>query len=530
MLKEGSRHYSGLEEAILKNVEACKDLSDLTKTSLGPNGMRKMIINHLDKIFVTSDAATILKESEVNHPAAKMITMAAKMQEQEFGDGTNLVITLAGELLAQAESLIKMGLHPSQIVLGYEQALKKALEVLEKLPVTEFSDYRSIEETSKFLRACIGSKLAGYEDFFTKIISEACVKSLPVNPKNFEVEFVRVAKLLGSNVLDSFVIGGLLITRGSETSIHKVTNPKIAVYSCPFDPQESDTKGTVLIKNAAELKNYTKSEELLAENVVKAISEAGVNLVVLGGSVSELMLHYLEKYHIMAVKIQSKFELKRLCKCLNAQALVRHGAPTPDEIGTCDEVSVQEIGSQRCTIFKKDSENARLTTIVLRGGTTNLLDDIERAIDDAVNCFRSSLKDGRFVAGAGATETALYYALEEHAKKSSGLDQYAIHKFGKSFEVVPRVLSDNCGLKTNDILTRLFSAHSGDKKSYGIDIIGQDIKESSTLGIYDHLPTKISAVRLAADAAITILRVDQIIIAKPAGGPKPKENKNWDED
>lgn len=529
MLKEGSRHYSGLEEAILKNVEACKDLSDLTKTSLGPNGMRKMIINHLDKIFVTSDAATILKESEVNHPAAKMISMAARMQEQEYGDGTNLVITLAGELLAQAESLIKMGLHPSQIVLGYEQALKKTLELLEKMPVTELSDYKSVTEVSKFLRSCIGSKLSGYEEFFTKIISEACVKSLPPTARNFEVEFVRVAKLLGSNVFDSFVIGGLLIPRGSETSIHKVVNPKIAVYSCPFDPQESDTKGTVLIKNATELKNYTKSEEQLAENIVKTISEAGVNLVVLGGSISELMLHYLEKYRIMAVKIQSKFELKRLCKCLNAQALVRHGAPTADEIGTCDEVSVQEIGSQRCTIFKKDSDTARLTTIVLRGGTTNLLDDIERAIDDAVNCFRCAIKEPKFVAGAGATETSLYYALEEHAKKISGLDQYAIHKFGKSFEVVPRVLAENSGLKTNDILTRLFSANSGDK-SYGIDILEQDIKESSALGIYDHLATKTGAIRLAADAAITILRIDQIIIAKPAGGPKPKENKNWDED
>lgn len=502
----------------------------MTKTSLGPNGMRKMIINHLDKVFMTSDAATIIKESEVNHPAAKMISMAARMQEQEFGDGTNFVITFAGELLAQAENLIKTGLHPSQIILGYESALKETMKLIGNIPKTEISNVRDKAEVSKFLKSCVGSKLSGYEQFFSDIIAEACTKSLPKDGKHFEVEWIRVAKLLGSNVLDSFVVGGLLLTRGSETSIHHVTAPKVAIYNCPLDPQESDTKGTVLIKNAGELLNYTKSEENHAENIVKQIAEAGINVVVAGGSISEIMLHYLEKYKIMAVKVLSKFEMKRLAKCLNATCIVRHGPPTPEEIGVCDEVVVEEIGSQKCTVFRRNTDDTKLTTIVLRGGTNNMLEDIERAVDDAVNVYRCLLKDKVFVPGAGATETSLYYMLENFAKTCSGLDQYAVHKFGKAFEVIPRILADNAGINSNELLTKLFSANSGEK-CYGIDITGKDIKESTALGVYDHLAAKTCAIKLAADAAITILRVDQIIVAKPAGGPKVRgDNKNWDQD
>lgn len=175
LLKEGSKHYSGLEEAILRNISACKEISNMTKTSLGPNGMKKMIVNHIDKIFVTSDAATILKEMEVQHPAAKLIVMASKMQESECGDGTNLVITFAGELLSQAESLIKMGLHPSQIVLGYEQAQKKALEILESLSTFSVTNVRDEDQVAKCLKSAISSKFLGLDDFFCRLISKACI-------------------------------------------------------------------------------------------------------------------------------------------------------------------------------------------------------------------------------------------------------------------------------------------------------------------------------------------------------------------
>lgn len=201
------------------------------------------------------------------------------------------------------------------------------------------------------------------------------------------------------------MLKGLIVTRNVETpSITEVQNPKIAVYGCPLDTQSAETKGTVLIKNAEELQNYNKSEEDHAHKLVKSIADAGVNCVVVGGTISEICLHYLEKYKIMTVRLTSKFELKRLCKALQATALVRLGAPVPEELGTADFVHLQEIGSQKVVVFKRDSDDCKLATIVLRGSTHSLLEDIERAIDDGVNAFKNIVKDPRFIAGAGASE------------------------------------------------------------------------------------------------------------------------------
>lgn len=500
----------------------------MTKTSLGPNGMKKMVINHIDKIFVTSDAATIMRELEVQHPAAKMVVMASKMQESECGDGTNLVITLAGELLYQAESLIRMGLHPSQIIEGYEAAQKKACELLEQAISFRVSDPTKQDEVIKALRSSVGSKLQDYTDFIGKLVAESCITVLPTDHTKFDLEYVRVAKILGGSVFDSFVMHGLVITRNAEGSITKMTNPKIAVYGAALDPQQGDTKGTILIKNATELKNYTKSEEELAEKLVKQIAEAGVNCIVVGGSIAELVLHYVEKYRMMIIKVTSKFELRRLCKALGASPISSFSAPTPDELGFCDSVEVQEIGSQKVTVFKKNAEECKLSTIVLRGSTNNLLDDIERAIDNGVNCYRCLLKDPAFLPGAGATEIYLAAKLEQEANQLKGLDQYSYNRFAKSFEVIPRILIENAGLNANEMISKLHTASL--TEPHGIDIEKGELVPSKNLGVYDHMRTKWWAIKLASDTAVTILRVDQIIISKPAGGPKPQQQGgNWDD-
>ncbi|EGR34619.1 hypothetical protein IMG5_005740 [Ichthyophthirius multifiliis] len=528
LLKEGHKHFSGMEEAVLKNINACKEISNMTKTSLGPNGMKKMVINHLDKIFVTSDAATIMQELEVQHPAAKMIIMASKMQENECGDATNLVIALSGEILSQAENLIKMGLHPSQIITGYEQALKATITYLETLTEFTVDDPKNVEQVTKAIRSALQSKLIHYASMFSRLVSQACINSKPDNHHDFDLEFVRVCKIMGAAIEDSYVQQGLIIQRSSEGSITHVTNPKVAVYSCPLDTQQSETKGTVLIKNANELLNYTKSEEKHAENIVKRIADAGINLIIAGGSISEIVLHYIEKYKMMIVKVQSKFELKRICKALGASPIARVDAPTPEEIGFCDSATVQEIGSQKVTIIKKENEDCKLNTIVLRGSTHNLLDDIERAIDDAVNVYRCLLKDGRFVPGAGATELMISQKLQQDAKDLEDLSQYAFNRFALSFEIIPRILAENAGLNSNEIIPKLITANA--VQSHGIDINNGTINKSSELGVYDHLLSKSWAIRLAVDAAITILKVDQIVIAKQAGGPKMPQNQgNWDD-
>lgn len=269
MLKEGAKHYSGLEEAILRNIEACVGVSKITRTSLGPMGMNKIVVTHLDKVYITSDAATLMEEMEVHHPAAKMLAMASKTQESEVGDGTNFVLVFAGELLQQAEGLLKMGLHPSEILIGYEKAYNKCLTIMPTLVTYDVKDIRKKEDVVPCLENVIATKLYGYEGFLAPLVYDACRYTMPDKDlKLFDVEHVRVAKILGSSILESSLIHGLVLTRGSETSISYAKDAKIAVYNCPLEAGQGETKGTVLLKNAEELMNYTKTEEKQMETVL----------------------------------------------------------------------------------------------------------------------------------------------------------------------------------------------------------------------------------------------------------------------
>lgn len=369
--------------------------------------MNKMVINHLEKLFVTSDAATIIKESDIHHPAAKMIAMAAKMQENECGDGSNFVITLAGELMAQAQSLLQMGLHPSEILIGYEKAFKFAVEEYDKATCYTLKDIKDQEEVLKCMKSSVASKQYGLEDTLGKLITQACLYAIPRGKSTFSTDNIRVQKILGGGFQDSEVIRGMVCIRQSETSVHHVTKAKVAVFNANIEMQQGETKGTVLFTNADELENYTKSEEDRFEKIIKGFAEAGIKVVVASGAISETAVHFFEKYKIMAVKIMSKWELKRIARAVGATPVIKIETPKPEEIGFADEVHFQEISSQKCIVFRRDEEENKMATIVLRGSTTNNLDDLERAIDDGVNCIKVLCRDKRLVPGAGATEINL---------------------------------------------------------------------------------------------------------------------------
>jgi len=517
MLKEGARHYSGLEEAILRNIEACVQISKVTRTSLGPMGMNKIVVNHLDKVYVTSDAATLMEEMEVHHPAAKMLAMAAKTQESEVGDGTNFVLVLTGELLQQAENLLKMGLHPTEILIGYEKAYKKCQEIMPNYVVYTVNDIRKKEEVVPCLEAVIATKIYGYESFLAPIVYEACKYALPEKDlKHFDVENVRVCKIMGPSVSDSMLVRGLVIQRSPETSQTYVKDAKVAVFNCPIEAGQGETKGTVLLKNAEELLNYTKSEEKYMENFIESLSKAGINVVVASGNISDVALHFLEKFGIMSIKIMSKFEIRRIANATGATLLVRYSAPTPEEMGRCDEVKVEEISSTKVTIFKNDREECRVATIVVRGSTTTFMDDVERTIADCVNTVKCIIRDQRFLPGAGAAEIHLASQIQSYAKTVSGLDQYAIEKFGQALEVIPRTIAENAGHKAEDIIATLY-AECSKSKTVGIDVESGTVKE---VKVYDSYEVKNWGIKLAVDTALTILKIDQLIMSKPAGGPK----------
>ncbi|KAG8090035.1 hypothetical protein GUJ93_ZPchr0011g28945 [Zizania palustris] len=422
MLKEGHKHLSGLEEAVIKNIDACRELSAITRTSLGPNGMNKMVINHLDKLFVTNDAATIVNELEVQHPAAKLLVLAGKVQQEEIGDGANLTISFAGELLEKAEELIRMGLHPSEIIIGYTKAINKTIEILEDLVEkgSENMDVRNKVEVVLRMRSAVASKQFGQEDILCPLIADACMQVCPKNPANFNVDNVRVAKLLGGGLHNSSVVRGMVLKTDAVGSIKRVEKTKITVFAGGVDTSATETKGTVLIHSAEQLENYAKTEEAKVEELIKAVADSGAKVIVSGAAVGDMALHFCERYKLMVLKISSKFELRRLCRTTGAIALLKLSQPNADELGYADSVSVEEIGGARVTVVKNEEGGNTVATVVLRGSTDSILDDIERAVDDGVNTYKSMCRDSRIIPGAAATEIELARRLKEFSLKETG--------------------------------------------------------------------------------------------------------------
>ncbi len=525
------QHFGGLEEAVFRNITACKELAQTTRTAFGPSGMNKMVINHIEKLFVTNDAATIIKELEVQHPAAKMLVLASQQMEQEIGDGTNFVLVFAGALLEYAEDLLRMGLSPTEVIEGYELACKKTLEILPDLSCGSLKDLKDEAEVTRAIKTAVMSKQYGNEDFFAGLIAKACV-AVQTKTNTFNVDNVRTTKILGSGVLSSSTVQGMVFKKHVEGTLKKVDKAKVAVFSCPIDASHTETKGTVLIKSANELLNYSKGEENSLELQIKAVADVGINVVVSGGKIGDMALHFLNKYKIMAVRLNSKWDLRRVGKVIGATALPRLTPPTSQEAGHCDHVFISEIGDTPVIIFKQDNDASCISTIVIRGSTENLMDDIERAVDDGVNTFKALTKDARFVAGGGATEIELAKRLASYGETIPGLSQYAIKQYSQAFESVPRALAENVGVKATEILSKLYAAHQEGQQNVGFDIEaeGAEVKDMLEAGVLDAYLTKYWGIKLATNAAVTVLRVDQIIMAKQAGGPKPPKQGGMDPD
>ncbi|GJJ06057.1 hypothetical protein Clacol_000245 [Clathrus columnatus] len=579
LFKSGYKHLSGLEDAVLRNIEAVAELTDLVKTSFGPNGRNKLIINHMQRLFITSNAATILQEIEVVHPAAKLLVMASQAQETEMGDASTLTLIFAGELLKLAEPLLIMGLHPSEVIQGFELACAKALAELETLSTSSLPIPLTSATLQNAIKPVIAAKQLGSEDVLASLVAEAALSVLPFKKtskgseyvaKDFNVDNVRVVKILGGSLLSSRVVRGMVFPREPEGTIKKATKAKVAVFTCGLDIAQTETKGTVLLKNAEEMLNFTKGEEKQMEKIVKEIADSGVKVIIAGSSVGDLAMHYLNRMSICVVKVLSKFDLRRLCRVVGATPLARMGPPTPEEAGYVDVLECIEIGGDRVVVLRqlsdeersgtKDTgERTRTSTIVLRGATQNSLDDLERAVDDGINVMKALLKDGRLVPGAGATELELARRVESYGASLKGLNQHAVRKFATALEVVPRTLAENAygGSEASEIVGKIWAKHNSQEKdsaTWGVDVEvgppfspkknrqtnilnlqiesgGDGTLQATKAGIVDSLAAKSWALKSATEAAVTVLSVDSIIMSKPAGGPKiPQQAGNWDED
>lgn len=558
LFKQGYNSYSNSDGQINKSIAAIREIHQMCLTSMGPCGRNKIIVNHLGKIVVTNDAATMLRELDIIHPAVKVLVMATEQQKMDMGDNSNLVMVLAGELLIVCEKLIALGLSAVEIIQGFNMAKNFTLEELDKLVVSDVVDKSSPEELIKVIKPVIASKKYGSEDLLSQLVAQAVSHVLPKSSQGtipyFNIDSIRVVKIMGGSLANSTVIKGMVFNREPEGHIKSLAEGgknKVAVFTCPIDIANTETKGTVLLHNAQEMLDFSKGEEKQIDAMMKEIADMGVKCVVAGAGVGELALHYLNRYNILVLKVPSKFELRRICRVCGATPLPRLGAPTPEEIGIVETVKTMEIGGDRVTVFKQESEEAtRTSTIILRGATQNNLDDIERSINDGVSAIKGLMtpNGGKLLAGAGATEIELVSRITKYGERTPGLLQLAIKQFALAFEVIPRTLADTAGLEVNEVLPNLYAAHtvvSGEQDEEtakkeclfkGVDILKDtsdgltDIREE---GIYDLLAPKKFAINVATEAATTVLSVDQIIMAKRAGGPAPPQAKrpgSWDQD
>ncbi|KAL7668641.1 hypothetical protein ACOME3_009336 [Neoechinorhynchus agilis] len=528
MLKEGSKYLEGADDVLNRNIDACVLLAKLTSTGYGPFGLSKFVINHLDKLQVTSDASTILSEAEVDQPAARILAQACQQMAKEVGDGTNFVLLFAASLLQRSRpNLLRMGVRPAQIMAGFELAYQKALEEMDNIVVDEIKDLSEVDKVSNVLRSVMSAKQVGSVPRLSRLLAEACVDAsnarLHRNDGSstfLDVDNVRICKILGGSVDQSFIVRGMVLKSDVEGDIKSLVssdgsnNLRVAMYSCPVDIAVLETKGTVLMTNAEELLSFSKGEESRLYNQLKAIAQTGVQVIVSGTKFSEMAIHFCNQLGMVAVKCISKFDLRRVSRLTRAFVHPTLIVPKPHEIGFCSKVAVSELGRTAITLIETSLSESELRvneimTVVLR------------------------------VAGAGAFEIEMVCRINQYATTiNQGLDRFIIQCFAESFDLMPRILADNAGFNGTEILAQLYNAH----QHAGINDAGIEfgdgsqkpkvvsVKDMAPFSVYDPLHVKKWALKHGYMAAITVLGVDRLLAAKPAGGPKLKGSSGWDED
>lgn len=376
-------------------------------------------------------------------------------------------------------------------------------------------------------------------------MAKACISICPADPKRFNVDNVRFAKVMGGSVQDCSVVRGFCLAHGTQGSVKHIKNAKVAVFGCAIDRDEGETKGTIVMETAEQLRTYTQKEEQRMKAVVEEILSTGATVVATGSTVSEIALHYLEQKGVMVIKILSKFDLRRFCLATHSTALVRLGAPTAEELGFVKSIDVKEVGgTQVLVISQEDTENSsssvpssfkngeeseeainsRISTIIIRSATQASLDDIERVLIDAVNTYRTATRDPQFVAGGGAFEMELSKQIADYGKTQTDLSQYSIASFAESLQAVPRLLAETSGLDANDITSKLAHNHAEGKRNDGVDCQNLCICDTVNIsGVLDSRLLKEWVLRFGVDCVKSILSVDSIIMAKPAGLKPPPE-------
>ncbi len=513
-------------DARKSNVTAGKIISEAVKTTLGPKGMDKMLVDNLGDVVITNDGVTILEEIDVQHPAAKMIVEVAKTQDKEVGDGTTTAIVLAGELLKKAEKSLESGVHASTIINGYRIAAKKSIEILnklaEKLNILDNEALKKIGNTALTGKSSEMSKdiLINLCIEAVRAVSEKINNKLVVNSDNIKIE-----KKQGSSVDESKLISGVLIDKNVVHSAmpKRVPNAKIALLNSAMEIKKTETDAKIKITDPNQMKSFLDQEEGIFKDIVKKLKSVGANVVFCQKGIDDLVQHLLAKENIFAVRRVKKSDMEKLAKSTGASIINKISEISKQDLGNAGLVQERRLGDDK-VVYVEDCENPKSVTLLVRGGTEHVVDEIERGVKDSIGVLSSAIEDGKYVAGGGSSEIETSMKLKEFANSLSGKEQLSVIAFADALEAIPQILAENGGMNPIDTLVELKAKH-GQKngKHFGLDVIEGKILDMEKLGVFEPLRIKTQALKSASEAAEMILRVDDVISAsKDSGGAAPE--------
>ncbi|MBC7110120.1 MAG: TCP-1/cpn60 chaperonin family protein [Archaeoglobi archaeon] len=530
ILKEGTTRTRG-RDAQSSNILAARAVAEAVRSTLGPRGMDKMLVDSLGDVVITNDGATILKEIDIQHPAAKMVVEVAKTQDEEVGDGTTTAVVLAGELLKKAEELLDQEIHPTVIANGYKLAADKAVEVLESMAIDV-----SPEDKEK-LKLVASTALTGKGVEYAKDrIAELVVEAVTTVAEKVEgkykvdVDNIKIEKKMGGSVEDTQLVRGIVIDK---EVVHpgmpkRVENAKIALIKSELEPKKTETDAEIQITSPDQLKAFLDEEERILKEMVEKIKESGANVVFCQKGIDDLAQHYLAKAGILAVRRVKESDMEKLARATGAKIVTKIESISPEDLGKAELVEERKVGDDRM-VFVEGCENPKSVTILLQGGTEHVVDELERGMNDMLHVVAEVLESGKILPGGGAPEIELSLRLREFAATLSGREQLAAEAFAEAMEIIPKTLAENAGLDPIDTIVDLKAAHERGEKSAGLNVFTGEVVDMLKEGVVEPLKVKTQAIRSATEAAVMILRIDDVIAAKKLSEEEMKSEMGGEE-
>ncbi|MCI4344258.1 MAG: TCP-1/cpn60 chaperonin family protein [Thermoplasmata archaeon] len=532
VLKEGTERDRG-RSAARNNIAAARAIADAVRTTLGPRGMDKMLVDSMGDITITNDGVTILKEVDVEHPAAKMIVEVAKTQDQQCGDGTTTAVVLAGELLKRAEGLLDQSIHPTVIVRGYQIAVEEGQRLLEKEIGTKVTpgDEKILHDVAM---TAMGSKgVFGSREELAKVAVEAVTKITEKRGDRIvaDVDQIKVEKRHGGTIHDTSLIDGIVVDkeRGHPRMPKVVKGAKIALLNSALEIKKTEIESKINIKNPSQIQSFLDEEDHTYRRMVEAVKASGANVVVVQKGIDDVVLHYLAKEGIFAVKQVKESDLQKLARATGGKIVTGIKELSATDLGAADLVEEKKVGDENMT-FITGCKNPRSVSILIRGGTEHVTQEVERSLQDALKVVASVIEDGVVCPGGGATEIDLAVKLRRFAPTVGGREQLAVEAFAQALEVVPWALAENGGFDTINTLIDLRGAHDGPSanRNVGVNLTDGKVADMWKLHVVEPARVKRQALSSAAEVAGMVLRIDDVIASKKSGGSPPSPGGGHD--